>query len=136
MWESVSVMSASEFGRTITNNGFGTDHGWGGHALLAGGAVRGGRLFGRYPGTLLVPASDKLQMRGRFIPTTPWEAVFNAQAQWLGVRDEALLAAVLPNRANFDGDILLAKADVFKAATPTPRPGTKALAPDMEVEVA
>ena len=52
------------------------------------------------------------------------------------LRDEALLAAVLPNRANFDGDILLAKADVFKAATPTPRPGTKALAPDMEVEVA
>ena len=137
VWESVSLMSASEFGRTITNNGFGTDHGWGGHALLAGGAVRGGRLFGRYPSTLIIPASDKLQTRGRFIPTTPWEAVFNAQAQWLGVRDEALLAQVLPNRANFaGGGILLAEDDVFKAAKPPspPPPTTTTVAHELVEE--
>ena len=113
VWEAVTLQTASEFGRTMTNNGVGTDHGWAGNHLLAGGSVRGGRLLGAFPSSLVIDASDKLQRRGLFIPTTSWEAIFNAHAQWLGV-EALLLPMVLPNAGNFKGG-LLTLADVFKS---------------------
>jgi uncharacterized protein (DUF1501 family) len=44
VWGNVTVVSASEFGRTLTSNGLGTDHGWGGNHFVCGGAVRGGQV--------------------------------------------------------------------------------------------
>merc|ERR1719174_3221851 len=74
-WKDVTVITVSEFGRTITSNGLGTDHGWGGHQMLMGGSVRGGKILGSYPDDL----SDSAPLntgRGRIIPTSPWEAIW------------------------------------------------------------
>ena len=52
LWDSVTVVTLSDFGRTLTSNGLGTDHGWGGNMFLFGGAVRGGQVLGTYPDEL------------------------------------------------------------------------------------
>jgi len=101
VWDSVTVVVASEFGRTITSNGKGTDHGWGGHAQIMGGAVRGGRILGRYPSSLGT-GSELSAGRGRIIPTTSWDAVWHGLAQWFGVAGSSM-EYVLPNVRNFEG---------------------------------
>ena len=78
-WDDVALFSVSEFGRTITSNGAGTDHGWGGHHFLLGGSVNGGKIHGSYPADL--SSSSPLNTgRGRIIPTMPWEAVWKPLA--------------------------------------------------------
>ena len=47
-WGNVTIVSASDFGRTLTSNGLGTDHAWGGNHFVAGGSVKGGQVFGQY----------------------------------------------------------------------------------------
>merc|ERR1712224_914652 len=84
MWENVTVVVVSEFGRTITTNGRGTDHGWGGHAFIAGGGLDGGRILGTYPSNL-GDDSELSAKRGRVIPTTPWEGLWKGVAEWYGV---------------------------------------------------
>jgi len=54
LWENVTVFTAADFGRTLGDNGDGTDHGWGGHHFVAGGAVRGKNIYGNMPTTDLV----------------------------------------------------------------------------------
>ena len=49
VWDQVALQSLYEFGRTMTSNGRGTDHGWGGNHFVIGGAVRGGVMHGTYP---------------------------------------------------------------------------------------
>merc|ERR1711908_170132 len=49
VWDRVALQSLSEFGRTMTTNGLGTDHAWGGNQFLIGGSVKGGKIHGRYP---------------------------------------------------------------------------------------
>jgi uncharacterized protein (DUF1501 family) len=101
MWENVTVVVGSEFGRTLTSNGKGTDHGWGGHTFVMGGQVKGGIIHGQYPRTL--GTDHELNAgRGRVIPTTSWESVWHALGQWLGLED-ASLHKVLPNLKNFQG---------------------------------
>ena len=75
-------MQASEFGRTMVSNGMGTDHGWGGMHWIAGGSVDGGKFFGKYPESLL-PESDLMLSRGRIVPTTGWEALWQVSASTL-----------------------------------------------------
>lgn len=79
---------------------------------MAGGSVNGGKIMGKYP-TPLGPGSDYWLKRGRWIPTTPWEALFNAVAQWMGVHDDANLDWVLPNRESFDTCSLFTDKDLF-----------------------
>lgn len=69
VWEDVALVTVSEFGRTLTSNGAGTDHGWGGHHIILGGSVKGGTIHGEYP-TDLTSASSLNVGRGRVIPTT------------------------------------------------------------------
>jgi len=114
VWESIVVQSASEFGRTLVSNGQGTDHGWGGNMFTLGGAVRGGRIHGHFPPTLSVDGSLSIGRSGRLIPTTAWEGMWKALAQWFGVRDERL-ADVLPNLANFGDSHLLTSEQLFHA---------------------
>ena len=103
VWDDVTVICVSDFGRTLTSNGQGTDHGWGGNYWIMGGGVKGGQMLGQFPVRLAEFESDSNIGRGRIIPTTPWESVWNAVAQWMGVTDSALLAKLLPHAKNFKG---------------------------------
>ncbi len=101
----VATFSASDFGRTLTSNGRGSDHAWGGNQFIVGGGVRGRRIFGQYP-SLAVNPEDGPEInpldtgRGRFIPTTSCDAFFAELALWLGVNPSSL-PLVLPNIGNF-----------------------------------
>ncbi|MEM1111017.1 MAG: DUF1501 domain-containing protein [Pseudomonadota bacterium] len=95
--DQVTTFTTSDFGRTLTSNGRGSDHGWGGHHIVMGGAVRGG-FYGQYPE--LDPASPLDTGRGRYAPTTSVDEYFAELALWLGVSPSDL-DSVLPNIANF-----------------------------------
>lgn len=103
--DSVTTFTMSDFGRTLNNNGDGTDHGWGGHAWMVGGDVVGRRIFGTMPEYALGSARDV--GRGRMIPTTPVEQLGSTLARWfgLGLSDAN---EIFPNLRNFGtgGDYL------------------------------
>ena len=113
VWGNVTIVTASDFGRTLTSNGKGTDHGWGGNYFMAGGAVRGGHVKGAYPDDLTDEGPYNAG-RGRVIPTTSWEAIWQGIAQWLGVGEEHM-DTVLPNRRNFDAADRFNEGDLFVA---------------------
>jgi cullin-associated NEDD8-dissociated protein 1 len=112
VWSGVTIVTASEFGRTITSNGAGTDHGWGGISLLASGSLRGATVFGQYPHDLS-DASSLNVGRGRLIPTLSWEALWSGVASWFGVPD-SLLEQVLPNLPNFPNTSLLNASQLYR----------------------
>jgi len=112
LWENVTVVTLSDFGRTVTSNGLGTDHGWGGNMFVFGGAVRGGHILGRFPDDLGENSPVNLG-RGRILPTSSWEAMWSGLLEWMDV-PESEMAAVLPNRANFAASQLFSKAQMFK----------------------
>ncbi|MFO1502581.1 MAG: DUF1501 domain-containing protein [Steroidobacteraceae bacterium] len=94
----VTLFTHSDFGRTLTSNGDGSDHAWGGLQLVVGGAVRGAALYGDYP--LLEVGSAQDVGGGRFIPTVSADQYAATLATWFGVAD-ADLAAVAPSIGNF-----------------------------------
>jgi cullin-associated NEDD8-dissociated protein 1 len=113
-WDDVIVLVISDFARTITSNGKGTDHGWGGNYFIAGGKVNGGKIFGKYPEALgQTPNSLINKGRGILIPTSPWDAVWAGIAEWMGVPANKM-DTVLPNVANFPESTILRKAELFK----------------------
>jgi uncharacterized protein (DUF1501 family) len=94
----VTLFTASDFGRTLTSNGRGSDHAWGGNHFVVGGGVAGQRIYGDYP---VLAADSSLDVgRGRLIPTTSADAYFAELALWLGV-SKPNLPLVLPNIGNF-----------------------------------
>uniref|UniRef100_A0A7S2HM24 DUF1501 domain-containing protein n=1 Tax=Helicotheca tamesis TaxID=374047 RepID=A0A7S2HM24_9STRA len=100
VWDSVTTVQTSDFGRTLVpNTGGGTDHGWGGNYIMFGGDVKGGQVKGRYPDDLTKEGSNTLS-RGRFIPTTAWDSVFTGVAEWFGVGQEKI-GDVCPNSHQF-----------------------------------
>ena len=112
LWNNVTVLIASEFGRTLTSNGVGTDHAWGGNAVMLGGGLRGGKVLGQYP--RYMNESNPMNIgRGRLIPTSSWEAVWGPLAEWMGVEPQDM-AKVLPNAANFAAHQLFSVDDVFE----------------------
>ncbi len=94
----VTAFTASDFGRTFPTNGVGSDHGWGSHHLIAGGAVHGGQTYGKFP-TLTVNGPDDTST-GRWIPTTAVDQYFATLATWFGV-DSGNLSTVFPNIGRF-----------------------------------
>jgi uncharacterized protein (DUF1501 family) len=96
--DNVTTFTASDFGRTYPTNGTGSDHGWGSHQLVMGGAVQGGRLFGTFP-TLAVNGPDDTG-QGRWIPTTSVDEFSATLATWFGVSPSDL-STVLPNIGRF-----------------------------------
>jgi uncharacterized protein (DUF1501 family) len=94
----VTAFTQSDFGRTLTSNGDGTDHAWGGVQLVVGGAVAGGRQYGSYP-VLQIGGPDDVGA-GRLIPTTSSDQYAATLARWFGV-PENQLTAVAPNLGNF-----------------------------------
>ena len=99
VWPQVTVFTASDFGRTLSSNGDGSDHGWGGHALILGGAVRGGKIYGQLP-TLALDGPDDAG-HGRLIPTTSVTQYAATLARWFGI-PAADLPTLFPTLANFD----------------------------------
>jgi uncharacterized protein (DUF1501 family) len=94
----VTTFTASDFGRTLTSNGDGSDHGWGSHHFVLGGAVRGGTIYGSFPAIALGTAEDVGS--GRLLPSTAVDQYAATLAKWFGVSDTDL-ATVVPNLANF-----------------------------------
>lgn len=95
----VTSFTLSDFGRTLQPSGTGTDHGWGSHQLVLGGAVQGGRIHGTFP-TLALSGPDDAGSRGVLIPSTSIDQYGATMAAWLGV-PPAQLTSVFPNLANF-----------------------------------
>jgi len=114
LWESVAVLTASDFARTMGSNGAGTDHAWGGNYALLGGGLDGGKMHGNFPTSLHEESEVNIGRNHRILPTTPWEAVWHGLAQWLGVAD-GHLAEVVPNAANFPVGALFSAAQLFTA---------------------
>ncbi|ASP39012.1 hypothetical protein CHH28_10125 [Bacterioplanes sanyensis] len=96
--DKVTTFTASDFGRTLAINGDGTDHGWGGHHLVMGGAVQGKRLYGSFPPP--VYGHDQDSGGGRLIPTVAVEQYAATLGRWFGLNDSEL-ALALPNLKNF-----------------------------------
>ena len=94
----VTTFTASDFGRALLSNGKGSDHGWGGHHFVVGGAVAGGRVIGTFPTVALNGPEDAGQ--GRLIPTLGMDQYAATIAQWLGA-DASALNSALPNLGNF-----------------------------------
>lgn len=95
----VTSFTQSEFGRSLQPSGSGTDHGWGNHHLILGGAVRGGQVYGRFPYPALGGADDA-GSRGALIPSTSLEQFGATLARWFGL-DASAVAAAFPALAAF-----------------------------------
>ncbi len=97
----VTLFTESEFNRTgDANANIGTDHAWGGHHIVMGGAVRGGATYGTFP-THQLRGPDDSGSRGSWIPTTSIDQYGATMGSWFGIPD-AELAQVFPNLANFN----------------------------------
>jgi uncharacterized protein (DUF1501 family) len=97
----VTTFTESDFGRTFQPNGnAGTDHGWGSHALVLGGAVNGGNLYGKFP-TLALSGPDDSGSRGTWVPSTSVDQYGGAMAKWFGISAQADLDYIFPNLSGF-----------------------------------
>jgi cullin-associated NEDD8-dissociated protein 1 len=112
LWNNVTVVIASDFGRTLTvNSREGSDHGWGGNYFMMGGSVKGGKIYGQFPQDI-TETSPVNYGRGRIAPTTSWDSIMNSVADWMGIEDDAGLDYCLPNRRR-TGTKLFKKEEVF-----------------------
>lgn len=114
VWESVTLQTLSEFARTMTSNGRGTDHAWGGNHFTMGGDVRGGVIHGQFP-ELRADGPNSISSTGQMLPTSPWEAIWRPIAEWFGV-EEAQMSTVLPNLPAFSDGHLIATEQMFGRA--------------------
>lgn len=96
--QDVTTFTISDFARTLTSNGNGTDHAWGGNTMVMGGAVKGGDIYGTYPSLELKQNLDVGD--GVLIPTTSTDEYFAELALWLGVSPSDL-PLILPNIGTF-----------------------------------
>ena len=95
----VTTFNISDFGRSVGNNGDGSDHAWGGHYFVMGGAVKSG-LYGKMP-SLELGGEDDISKIGRLIPTTSHAQYYATLLKWFGI-DNSLIEQVLPEVKNFE----------------------------------
>jgi uncharacterized protein (DUF1501 family) len=96
--DKVTTFTASDFGRTLSSNADGSDHGWGSHQFVMGGAVNGRRFYGVAPHVSI--QTDDQVGQGRLLPTTSVDQFSATLARWFGC-NETELAGILPNVGNF-----------------------------------
>lgn len=119
MANNVTTFTASDFNRTMTPNGdmassSGSDHAWGGHALVMGGAVNGGKVYGHFPSLKIGAATgsiDSHSKRGRWIPDTSVDQYSAVLADWVGV-DSNSMDAIFPNLNRFDNPFTVNAANL------------------------
>lgn len=97
--DSVTTFTASDFGRSLSINGKGTDHGWTGHHFVMGGAVKGGQVYGEMP-TLELNGPDDARSTGRLIPKYSMDQYGATMGKWMGM-SESDLEDIFPNLKNF-----------------------------------
>jgi uncharacterized protein (DUF1501 family) len=102
----VTAFTLSDFGRTLQPSGTGSDHGWGNHHVVLGGAVKGGRIYGRFPlmtnyGTFNNSADDFADGRGGLLPNVSLGQYGGTLARWFGATPEQL-DSIFPELTNFD----------------------------------
>jgi uncharacterized protein (DUF1501 family) len=96
----VTTFTMSDFSRTFQpNSNTGSDHAWGSHHIVIGGAVNGGQMYGTFP-TLALGGPDDSGSNGRWVPTTASVQYASTLAQWFGV-SQAQLPTIFPNIASF-----------------------------------
>jgi len=106
LWNDVLGFSASDFTRTLTPNKTdstgGSDHGWGGHAFVIGGAVKGKKIYGTFPLLTTNGGIDCTGNRGRWIPSTSVDQYAAKIAQWMGVPSGSSgIDVIFPNLSRF-----------------------------------
>jgi uncharacterized protein (DUF1501 family) len=113
--DKVTAFTATDFGRTLSSNGDGSDHGWGSHQFIVGGAVNGGKFYGYAPpvsvGDTSAPTDQWHVRQGRLLPSTGVDQYAATLAKWFGVSDLELVGtagqnysdAILPSLHNFGG---------------------------------
>lgn len=120
-WNEVVTFTASDFNRTFTPNSTdptkaGSDHAWGGHAVVMGGSVRGGDVYGHFPPLKTGSATGsidagKTSSRGRWIPFTSVDQYCSVLARWLGIGSSEL-SVVFPNLPRFDDPFAVETANL------------------------
>ena len=100
MHNDVVTFTISDFARTLTSNGNGSDHAWGGNHMIMGGPINGGQVFGDFPSLALDGNDLNLSSRGRILPTTSVDEFYAEIALWFGVSPNDL-DYILPNLCNF-----------------------------------
>lgn len=98
--DKVTTFTISDFARTITSNGLGSDHAWGGNSMIMGGSVKGGKIYGAFPSMNLTNNAQNISFRGNFIPAVSTDEMYAEMALWYGV-SPADLCYILPNIGNF-----------------------------------
>mgnify|MGYP001261169419 FL=1 len=94
----VVLYTASDFGRSLTSNGSGSDHAWGGNHFIISGSAAGGEIYGEYP--VLAAGGSNDVGRGRILPSTSVDAYMAELANWYGV-PQSEMSTVIPNINNF-----------------------------------
>lgn len=107
--DQVTTFTASDFGRTLASNGDGSDHGWGSHHMVMGGAVNGKRFWGTAP-ELGLDTTDSVG-QGRLLPSTSVDEFAASLATWMGCSSTDL-STVLPNYSQFSSSAAL---PIFRA---------------------
>jgi uncharacterized protein (DUF1501 family) len=105
----VLTFTSSDFGRSLTSNGNGTDHAWGGNAIIMGDSINGKEIFGEYPSLEL--DSDLDVGGGVLIPTTSTDQMYAKILKWYGLKNKSI-SKILPNYKNFTK---LKDIDIFRA---------------------
>jgi uncharacterized protein (DUF1501 family) len=96
----VTTFTESDFGRTLTSNGMGSDHGWGGHHLVMGGATLGGKIFGTFHNMQIGAGNPADSGQGRLIPSYSVDQYAATLSKWMGA-NASDLDSVFPNLHNF-----------------------------------